>query len=295
MMRRPDPNRLWSSTWYPGGLTLGTFGVFGWLFVHALCLMPDRALLWGSGALVAPVAYADGLVNNFFFLLVYNPAWAESIFFLHLTSALTALFRFRGVGAFRLTAWLSGLMLYFAAYPAFNSGFLLVLLLALYTVVVSPASRTWWRTLLNNAAWLAVLAQLVLVYAAASWFKLSGTMWPQGTALYYALHIDYLCNPFFVGAGLKKSLPLLTALTYAALAYQVLFPLIILFSRWRTLWLLAGVGFHLGVAVLLDLPDFATAMLCAYLFFVPETFARRLLRKTIRIGQTHKTHIPPAL
>ncbi len=295
MTLRPDLNRLWSSTWYPHALALGTSGVFGWLFVHALCLVPDRALLWGTGSLVAPVAYADGLVNNIFFRLVYNPASAEAYFFIHLTAALVGIFHFRGVGAFRLTAWLSGCMLYFAAYPAFNSGFLLMLLLAFYSALARPGARAWWRIMINNGASLAVLAQLVLVYAASSWFKLSGTMWPQGTALYYTLHIDYLCNPVFTGEGLKRSLVLLSILTYGALAYQVLFPLIILFKRWRTAFLLAGTVFHAGIAVLLDLPDFATAMLCAYLFLVPEPLANRLLRLASRAGKTSVTANPTAL
>ena len=45
--------------------------------------------------------------------------------------------------------------------------------------------------LVHNGALLVIMAEVCLIYATAGWYKIQGSRWQDGTALYYPLHLDY--------------------------------------------------------------------------------------------------------
>ena len=44
---------------------------------------------------------------------------------------------------------------------------------------------------MHNTAVLVISAQICVVYAAAGLYKAQGSMWQDGTALYYTMHLDW--------------------------------------------------------------------------------------------------------
>ncbi len=45
--------------------------------------------------------------------------------------------------------------------------------------------------LVHNAALFVIMAEACLIYATAGWYKIQGSRWQDGTAVYYPLHLDY--------------------------------------------------------------------------------------------------------
>lgn len=273
------------STQHPNAQRLLEILVYGWLAGNVLWLVPVRDLLWGTDAVIARSGYDDGVLNNFFFQLVYTPHRAEVIFWIHLFTAIAGIFRFKFVFAPRLVCWATGLMLYYGAFNAFNSGFLLMLLLAFYLVFSKTNSLNPFRTILNNAIYLCCVLQIMMVYLAASLFKLTGVMWLNGDAIYYTLHIHRFSHDGIMQSGLLQNELLMRSLNYLALVYQMLFPVVVFLRHGRIPFLATGVLFHLFICVVMNLWDFGLAMIFAYAIFLPENFTGKVLQKTTIVNK----------
>ena len=48
----------------------------------------------------------------------------------------------------------------------------------------SPTSRTTRRLLI-------IVVEVCLIYSTAGWYKIQGSRWQDGTAVYYPMHLDY--------------------------------------------------------------------------------------------------------
>lgn len=119
------------------------------------------------------------------------------------------------------------------------------------------------------------MIQLGVLYAFTGFEKLKGASWWDGTALWTVLG-----NPQMVIADmafLRHFAFLVSAMTFATVIFEIYFPAAMLSSRLRKPWLVAGVFFHLGIAVLMDLWTFSLGMLAAYWLFLSEEDVRRLL------------------
>jgi len=112
------------------------------------------------------------------------------------------------------------------------------------------------------AAW--IVMALGYTYSGAT--KLESPSWMDGSALARVLE-NPLARP-----GLARELllglpvPLLTAATYGALAFELLFAPLALFRRVRPWLWLATLGMHLGLIALIDFADLSFGMVCLHLF-----------------------------
>jgi hypothetical protein len=131
-------------------------------------------------------------------------------------------------------------------------------------------------TVNSNLFLLACKIQLILVYLFAGLYKLHGTYWLNGEALYYVMNLREFSHPWLQQFMLSKPW-LLAAGTYAALAYQLLFPVLVWIKPIRFPFLLVGIIFHLLVAIGMGLPDFGIFMVLCYSMFVDDVKARRVL------------------
>ena len=123
------------------------------------------------------------------------------------------------------------------------------------------------RVWLHNIAVLAVIFQLMIVYTASSFAKLSGSGWRQGTAMYTLSQVQLYSLP--VARGLF-TIPLIVYVTsYLPLAYQLLFPVIIP-TRFKLPWIVLGIFFHLGIAAFIGLVTFSTLMIGLELFLISD-------------------------
>jgi hypothetical protein len=133
----------------------------------------------------------------------------------------------------------------------------------------------WWRTGTplgdggTVAAWprRLLVVQLVLVYVFAGLQKVDAAWWPWGgaTALFVILS-DPAVARFDDGWLRAGGWPVASVLTVATVGFQLAYPLVLVLWRTRlhTLFLVVGVGFHLGLAATMELGLFPWAMLALY-------------------------------
>ncbi|MEU9372434.1 HTTM domain-containing protein [Streptomyces sp. NPDC048255] len=126
--------------------------------------------------------------------------------------------------------------------------------------------------LLHNAGMLVIMAEVCLIYATAGWYKIQGSRWQDGTALYYPLGLDYF-TPWPGLSGLVASSgTLVMLLSYGTVAVQVAFPFTLFNRRIKNVLLGVMMLEHVGIAVLLGLPFFSLAMIAADAVFLPTGF-----------------------
>ncbi|MGE9696960.1 HTTM domain-containing protein [Streptomyces sp. NRRL F-5630] len=137
--------------------------------------------------------------------------------------------------------------------------------------------------LLHHAGLLLLMAQTCLVYAAAGWYKIQGSRWQDGTAVYYPLELDSFSPWPALSHALAAHGILITLLTYGTVFAQVAFPFSLLNRRAKNVLIIVLVAEHLGIAFLLGLPFFSLAMLAADAVFLPTGFLRAVERGAHRL------------
>ncbi|WP_234433185.1 HTTM domain-containing protein [Streptomyces sp. NRRL WC-3549] len=136
--------------------------------------------------------------------------------------------------------------------------------------------------LAHNAALLVIMAEVCLIYATAGWYKIQGSRWQDGTALYYPLKLDYF-SPWPGLSGLLASSALMVmVLTYVTVIVQVAFPFTLFNRKVKNVLLVFMIGEHAGIAVLLGLPFFSLAMIAADAVFLPTGFLVWLGGRVVR-------------
>ncbi|MFD9377203.1 HTTM domain-containing protein [Streptomyces sp. NPDC059999] len=126
--------------------------------------------------------------------------------------------------------------------------------------------------LLHNAGMLVIMAEVCLIYATAGWYKIQGSRWQDGTALYYPLGLDYFTPWPGLSGMLAGSGTMVMLLTYGTVAVQVAFPFTLFNRRIKNVLLAVMMLEHAGIAVLLGLPFFSLAMIAADAVFLPTVF-----------------------
>ncbi|MEU2233239.1 HTTM domain-containing protein [Streptomyces vietnamensis] len=145
--------------------------------------------------------------------------------------------------------------------------------------------------LAHNATLVVLMAEVCLIYATAGWYKIQGSRWEDGTALFYPLHLDYFSPWPALSELLGASGIMVMLLTYGTVIAQVAFPFTLFNRKVKNVLLVMMMAEHAGIAVLLGLPVFSLAMISADAVFLPTAFlvwlgaraARgrdRLLRRT---------------
>lgn len=262
--------------------------VYAWFLVQWLLLFPLKDSLWGTTNAFYRHGFDDGILENFIYRLVYDPGLFSWIWWTHAVACVLAIFPSIWSVIPRCMVWITGWMLYYSAYRVFNSGMLLMLLLAFYSIFIHGRSRRWPLILLSNVFVGLCYFQITWVYFSSAMFKWMGDQWVEGSAVYYALNIDR-----FGGYAMDWSQPWICILsmiiTWLVLLFQTLFPVLIWLKKWRIQTIVIGVLIHVGVGVFLHLWDFAMAMLVSYTLFVRDedwrwlvnTFFRRRITSTL--------------
>ncbi|MER7703384.1 HTTM domain-containing protein [Kitasatospora sp. NPDC097605] len=139
-------------------------------------------------------------------------------------------------------------------------------------------------TMVHNCAMLVIAVEVVLIYATAGWYKVQGSRWQDGTALYYPLHLDYFTPwPGLSGLVGGALLPVFL-ITYGTVLLQVAFPFTLLSRRIKNALLVVMMAEHVGIAVLLGLPVFSLAMIAADAVFLPTAALLWAGERVARIG-----------
>ena len=131
--------------------------------------------------------------------------------------------------------------------------------------------------------WLSTIAfrflqiQLCVIYMFSGLEKLKGSSWWEGTAIWEALSFyDFALIDF----SFLLSIPLLSGfLVIFTILFEIYFPVLVWIPKIRKTILLAGICFHVGIGLCLNIHFFSLVMLSSYVLFIPPGFLRRILSR----------------
>ncbi|MEU6684364.1 HTTM domain-containing protein [Streptomyces sp. NPDC046832] len=136
--------------------------------------------------------------------------------------------------------------------------------------------------IVHNGALLVIMAEACLIYATAGWYKVQGSRWQDGTAVYYPLHLEYFSPWPGLADLLSASGTMVMLVTYGTVLVQVAFPFTLFNRRVKNVLLAVMMTEHAVIAVVLGLPFFSLAMIAADAVFLPTGFLRRLGGRAVR-------------
>ncbi|MFI8787339.1 HTTM domain-containing protein [Streptomyces sp. NPDC055105] len=285
--------RVWFEIVYAAAVVTSALLMLGWrtrtmsvLFMIGVLSLQNRSIFMGDGG--------DNVIHLMSIYLVFTRC--GQVWSLDARRAARAREHFAREGDIGpsdvvgpLLWWLAGLGLSVITFMGVVSGGWLVVFWVLWAV-----QGLWWavnrrdpysepRQLLDvianfahNAALLVIMAEACLIYATAGWYKIQGSRWQDGTAVYYPLHLDYF-SPWPALGDLLASHGLMVMLvSYGTVAVQVAFPFTLFNRRVKNVLLVAMMCEHAAIAVLLGLPFFSLAMIAADAVFLPTPFLKRL-------------------
>jgi hypothetical protein len=138
----------------------------------------------------------------------------------------------------------------------------------------------------HNGAMLVIAAEVCLIYSTAGWYKIQGSRWQDGTALYYPLHLDDFTPWPALSHALAGSGLLVMLISYGTVIVQVAFPFTLFNRRVKNVLLCAMMLEHASIAIVLGLPFFSLAMIAADAVFLPTGFLRWVGKQVLRLLRT---------
>lgn len=118
-------------------------------------------------------------------------------------------------------------------------------------------------TVLHNLALCLIVAQLCLVYFEAGMYKVQGSMWQNGVAMYYPINSEAYGVFPWLSALLSSNTWVVVLLTYFTVIVQIAFPFLLFNRITRRIALISILGMHIGIAVVMGLPFFSGIMASA--------------------------------
>lgn len=157
---------------------------------------------------------------------------------------------------------------------------------------------------LSNRRWsilpfLAVRVQVCSIYVFAALFKLQGEAWRNGSAVSWVLRDNVFGGTYAGAVLLDHYAHLVQFLTFAVLALQLSFSLLI-FCPWRNnatrlLALAATASMHIAFIVFLNVGGFPYVCLTMLLLLVPDEWIDCILRRGRESCQFLLRHLPSSL
>lgn len=138
--------------------------------------------------------------------------------------------------------------------------------LFLLIFVAKPVAGSCGRKMVAAWPYRLMQVQLLTVYVATVVNKLGGQAWRDGQSVWFPAH-----DPDFMKGHLPfiDSVALCPAFTYGTLAAEALVPFLLI-TRYRWIGLVVGLGLHLGIDWVMNVPFFAPIILSYYLLFVAD-------------------------
>lgn len=131
--------------------------------------------------------------------------------------------------------------------------------------------------LATNVFYRLIQLQLCVIYAFTGFEKLKGLTWWDGTALWTVFANSQLTIIDF--SWMRHFPTIISLITFSTIALEIYWPALVWQKKLRLPVLLAGISFHLGIAVVMALPTFASIMLSPYWLFAPPEILSALRRR----------------
>ncbi len=256
--------------------------LMGFLLFNTLFLLSYSKILYGVHSYFIPFNASNNVVLRVLSLLEKPQFAAHWQWFVggQIFSILVCLFLpYKRVST--ILVYFFTISLYHKTIPIQNAGFnLLVMVLFMLIFMDEKADQTKQLNLrtinitISNFAVLAARFQVIIMYVVASWFKLYGESWRDGTAFYYVLFTDTFSHPWFRDLFISNSF-IIHIISWFALGFQLLFPVLVWFKRTKSVMLMLGVFFHVMIMIVMGIIDFGIIMIIMYLlFYIPKRFKK---------------------
>ncbi len=116
---------------------------------------------------------------------------------------------------------------------------------------------------------LALKVQVCFVYFFTSLAKLQGTLWLNGTAVYYTMRVSEF-NATSWNVPLTENHYFVVASTYFTILFEIAFPFLIWFKRPKFFIIIAGIFLHVGIWVFMRIDNFSWIMIGTYFLFIAD-------------------------
>lgn len=140
-----------------------------------------------------------------------------------------------------------------------------------------PFVPSWMSAAVHNLALVLIIHQVIMVYVGSAFWKLSGPLWLDGTAVYYPLQTEAfspwgdLLHPLITWS------PFVLGGTYVALVVQLFFPVFLIYRPTRFIALIVITGMHLGIGLLMGILYFSLVMIAVDVILVSDQSWKRAM------------------
>jgi hypothetical protein len=254
------------------------------IFLYVLQFLPVAAAYFGPGNYMVPYYKSNNIFLKPLNLLEGAQFSAYYLFFLY--GILISIIAFFFLPFKRLSLVITYLLLmnlYHKTAPLQNGGFsLLTIVFFMLLFIDEEAKNTqnfYWKTIkitVANFTFLALKLQVVFLYLVASYYKLQGESWINGTAFYYVLYNDMYTHPFFTNHFIDNTF-VIKAVSWFTLLFQLFFPILVWIKKTKNVMLIAGIFLHVMIAWVMGIVDFGIIMILMYTLFNSENFNTKML------------------
>lgn len=130
-------------------------------------------------------------------------------------------------------------------------------------------------TIVNPIAKYGLLIQIVFVYFFTALAKLQGSLWLNGTAVFYTMRVaEFRATEWNI--PLTKNYFFVVLSTYFTLFWEIAFPFLIWFRKTK-FWIIGlGILFHIGIFIFMRIDNFSWIMIGSYALFINDDEYRRI-------------------
>lgn len=125
-------------------------------------------------------------------------------------------------------------------------------------------------TLMHNLVLVILTAQVTFVYVSGALYKAGGSPWSGGYAVYNPLMTDRFGTWPALSELVTTWGPMVAMASWGSIIVQLAFPFLLLTRPTRIFGLVAILGFHIAIAVLMGLPWFSLAMIAIDSIFIRD-------------------------
>ena len=294
------PATLWYRLWFepqsPAPICMFRILLAAIVFLSSLTWAPDLFTWFGYDGIVSVETMRQYEEFNRLSLLDWLPPdnrFVLSLYVLLLLSALSLMVGFKS----RLSA-----LILFICLASFHHRNLLIfhsgdtlMRVCLFLLLFGPIDRMYaidsrGKAPAQASPWVQNLLrfQIAIVYAHSFFSKMEGSTWWDGTAIYYALHMEDFYR--FPVPLLFDNIMTVKLATWSTLVIELALWTLIWISGLRYYVLAAGVILHLGIDWSMNLPFFEDLMIASYVLFLkPEDIERFVLfvRQVLNLDPGH--------
>jgi hypothetical protein len=248
-----------------------------YFFVIAKCLywLWHYNPLFGSTSIIYRASGHTNFLKDLAYVLYNNKSDLLPLYFIVAAILLCCimLWRKKNNTGIDLALWLIVENLHYSIYATLTGGDYLLNQFLFFSIfiAINPAdTRGKFRDLylcLHNAAIVAVVLQVCLVYLVSGISKLMDQDWLAGTAV----SLVNLTDHFSTGATRDSSWTgLHRVANYVVMLYQASFPFVVWVKKIKVPFLVIGIVMHLYIAFVMGLLAFGVLMVLSYIYFWPR-------------------------